>query len=155
MHQPGQKTLIFMTKGDTPLMQTKQAFSAPLIDQRSNYVYYDVRYDQAQYNFIRGQDNDPTSWLYLLKNLAPKENAPFGVQMPMSTTTPANTARLDHGEGGLAIEDREGRRQPLLHDHRANLQSANEDLHADIRAAGRLPHRAQSGSVHRVGLVHF
>jgi len=82
----GQKTLVFLTKGNTPLMQTSQAFSFPLIDQRNNYVYYDIRYDQAQYNFIRGQDNDPTSWLYLLKNLAPKENVPKGLQMPMSTT---------------------------------------------------------------------
>src|SRR5271166_2185196 len=73
--QAGQKTLIFITKGDTPLMQTKQAFSYPLVDQQKNYVYYEVRYDQAQYNFIRGQDKDPTSWLYLLRNLAPKENA--------------------------------------------------------------------------------
>lgn len=86
----GQKMLIFTTKGDTPLMETKQAFSAPLIDQRGNYAYFDIRYDQAEYNFIRGQDNDPTSWLYLLKNLAPKENAQFGVQMPMSTTTPTS-----------------------------------------------------------------
>jgi hypothetical protein len=87
----GPKTLIFTTKGETPLMQTNQAFSFPLIDQQQNYVHYDIRYDQAQYNFIRGQDNDPTSWLYLLKNLTPKENAQFGVQMPMTTTTPANT----------------------------------------------------------------
>jgi hypothetical protein len=89
--QPGEKTLIFSTMSDTTLMQTNQAFSFPLVDQRGNYVWYDVRYDQAQYNFIRGQDNDPTSWLYLLKNLKPKENAQFGVQMPMTTTTPTNT----------------------------------------------------------------
>ena len=82
-----QKTLIFTTKGDSPLMQTKEAFSFPLIDQRSNFVYFDIRYDEAQYNFIRGQDSDPTSWLYLLKNLAPKENTQFGVQMPMTTTS--------------------------------------------------------------------
>jgi hypothetical protein len=82
----GQKTLVFLTKGNTPLMQTSQAFSFPLIDQRNNYVYYDIRYDKAQYNFIRGEDNDPTSWLYLLKNLAPKENVKSGLQMPMSTT---------------------------------------------------------------------
>ena len=82
----GQKTLIFTTKGETPLMQTKQAFSFPLVDQQSNYVYFDIRYDEAEYNFIRGQDSDPTSWLYLLKNLAPKENTPTGVQMPMTTT---------------------------------------------------------------------
>jgi hypothetical protein len=87
----GQKTLIFTSKGNTPLMQTTQAFSFPLIDQRANLVYYDIRYDQAQYNFIRGQDSDPTSWLYLLKNLQPKENAQFGVQMPMTTMTPTPT----------------------------------------------------------------
>jgi hypothetical protein len=82
-----QKALIFTTKGDTPLMQTKQAFSFPLVDQRSNFAYYDIRYDEAQYNFIRGQDSTPSSWLYLLKNLAPVENQPFGVQMPMTTTS--------------------------------------------------------------------
>ena len=82
-----QKTLIFTTKGDSPLMQTKEAFSFPLIDQRSNFVYFDIRYDEAQYNFIRGQDSDPSSYLYLLKNLAPKENTQFGVQMPMTTTS--------------------------------------------------------------------
>jgi hypothetical protein len=86
------KTLIFTSKGNSPLMQTKQAFSFPLIDQRSNYVYYDIRYDQAQYDFIRGQDGDQTSWLYLLKNLAPKENAQYGVQMPMSTSPPSTSA---------------------------------------------------------------
>src|SRR6185503_9506855 len=80
-----QKTLIFTTKGDTPLMQTKQAFSFPLVDQRSNFVYFDIRYDQAEYNFIRGQDSDQSTWLYLLKNLMPKENQQFGVQMPMTT----------------------------------------------------------------------
>ena len=79
-----QKTLIFTTKGETPLMQTKEAFSFPLIDQRNNYVYFDIRYDEAEYNFIRGQDTDPSSWLYLLKNLTPKENEQFGVQMPMT-----------------------------------------------------------------------
>jgi len=83
-----QKTLVFLTKGTTPLMQTQQAFSFPLIDQKNNYVYFDIRYDQAQYNFVRGQDNDQSSWLYLLKSLQPKENAQFGVQMPMTTTTP-------------------------------------------------------------------
>lgn len=86
--QAGEKTLIFSTMSDTPLMQTTQAFSLPLIDQRANYVYYDIRYDQAQYNFVRGVDSDPTSWLYLLKNLQPKENAQFGVQMPKTTANP-------------------------------------------------------------------
>ncbi|MBC8031688.1 MAG: hypothetical protein H7Z16_16515 [Pyrinomonadaceae bacterium] len=90
--QPGAKTLIFVSKGNTPLMETKQAFSFPLVDQQGNYVYYDIRYDQAQYNFIRGQEGQPSTYLYLLKNLAPAENAQFGVQMPMTTApSPAPT----------------------------------------------------------------
>lgn len=88
--QPGQKVLTFFSKGNNPLMQTKQAFSYPLIDQHQNYAYYDIRYDQAQYNFVRGQDSDPTSWLYLLKNLAAKEP----VQMPMSTSSPASLGAI-------------------------------------------------------------
>jgi len=84
---PGQKTLIFTTKGDTALMQTKEAFSFPLVDQRANFVYFDIRYDEAQYNFIRGDDKNQSTWLYLLKNLAPVENQQFGVQMPMTTTS--------------------------------------------------------------------
>ena len=83
--QPGQKILTFLSKGNNPLMQTKQAFSYPLIDQRQNYTWYDIRYDKAQYDFVRGQDGDQTTWLYLLKYLAAKEP----VQMPQSTSQPA------------------------------------------------------------------
>ncbi|MBL8238103.1 MAG: hypothetical protein JNM66_11820 [Bryobacterales bacterium] len=82
---PGQKTLTFSTMSDSQLMQNKQAFSLPLIDQQGNYVYYDVRYNEAQYNFVRGQDATPTSWLYRLVNLGPVEKQKFGVQMPMTT----------------------------------------------------------------------
>lgn len=81
----GQRALIFSTMSDTPVMgaaATKQAFSFPLVDQRGNYVYYDVRYDKAQYEFI------VNNGFYLLKNLAPAENAQFGVQMPMTTASP-------------------------------------------------------------------
>ncbi len=85
--QAGQKVLTFFSKGNNPLMQTKQAFSYPLIDQQKNYVYYDIRYDKAQYEFVRGQDGEQnqSTWLYLYKNLAAKEP----VSMPMSTATPA------------------------------------------------------------------
>jgi hypothetical protein len=81
----GQRALIFSTMSDTPVMgaaATKQAFSFPLVDQRGNYVYYDVRYDKAQYEFIANNG------YYLLKNLAPAENAQFGLQMPMTTASP-------------------------------------------------------------------
>jgi hypothetical protein len=77
---PGQKVFILLSKGDTTLDSINQAFSYPLIDQQKNYVSYEIRYNEAQYNFVRGTDNDNTSWLYLVKNLAPKEP----VQMPAS-----------------------------------------------------------------------
>jgi hypothetical protein len=78
---PGQKVFILLSKGDTTLDQINQAFSYPLIDQQKNYVSYEIRYNEGQYNFVRGKDEDNTTWLYLVKNLAPKEP----VQMPAST----------------------------------------------------------------------
>jgi len=79
----GQKTLIFLTKGDAPLMENQAGVFGPAESiSETIMIYFDIRYDQAEYNFIRGQDNDPTSWLLLLRT-GPKENAQFGVQMPM------------------------------------------------------------------------
>jgi hypothetical protein len=78
---PGQKVFILLSKGDTTLDQINQAFSYPLIDQHKNYVSYEIRYNEAQYNFVRGKDEDNTTWLYLVKNLSPKEP----VEMPAST----------------------------------------------------------------------
>ena len=144
-----QKTLIFITKGDTALMQTKEAFSFPLIDQRSNLVYYDIRYDEAEYNFIRGQDSDPSSWLYLLKNLAPKENAQFGVQMPMTTTSALGSIMV---KAAWRLSTSSRRSQTLLCNQRADLQFADANLHALDRVACWTSHRAQSRSIHGVGV---
>lgn len=47
-----------------------EAFSYPLIDQAKNYILFEMRYNEAQYNFIRGDDADPSSWFYLRKNLS-------------------------------------------------------------------------------------
>jgi len=77
----GQKVFVRYTKGDSVVEIQNQAFSYPLIDQSKNYAVYEIRFNQAQYNFIRGTDSDPTSWLYLAKNLAAKEP----ISMPMST----------------------------------------------------------------------
>jgi len=49
-----------------------EAFSFPLVDQEKNYALFEMRYNKEQYNFVRGQDDDPTSWLYLRKNLVNK-----------------------------------------------------------------------------------
>lgn len=65
------KQLVMVTKGDTDLNDVNQAFSFPLVDQQSNYVYFEVRYNKQQYNWIRGADNTPATWLYLMKNLPP------------------------------------------------------------------------------------
>ena len=61
------------SKSADEMTDTKQAFSFPLVDQNSAYVRYEVRYNQQFYDFVRGDDTVPSSWLYLSKNLAPKE----------------------------------------------------------------------------------
>ncbi|HEX9985755.1 MAG TPA: hypothetical protein VGF69_21025 [Thermoanaerobaculia bacterium] len=69
--QPSDKQLLMVTKGDTELQDVNQAFSFPLVDQQNNFVYYEVRYNQPQYDWIRGADDQPSSWLYLSQNLPP------------------------------------------------------------------------------------
>lgn len=56
-----------------------QAMSVPLIDQNKNYTFSEVRFNDVQYNFIRGDDATPASWLYLKKNLP---TPPAIVNMP-------------------------------------------------------------------------
>ena len=68
---PTDKQFVMVTKGDTELQDLNQAFSFPLVDQQGNYVYYEVRYNQPQYDWIRGADNQPNTWLYLMQNLPP------------------------------------------------------------------------------------
>ncbi|MES1245631.1 MAG: hypothetical protein ABUT39_28755, partial [Acidobacteriota bacterium] len=79
--QPGQKLFVRYSKGDSVLEIDNEAFSYPLIDQKLNYAVYEIAFNESQYNFIRGADNDSTSWLYLVKNLAGKEP----IQMPASS----------------------------------------------------------------------
>lgn len=78
---PGQKVFVRYSKGDSVVEIDNQAFSYPLIDQNLNYAVYEVRFNESQYNFIRGTDSDQSSWLYLVKNLAGKEP----IQMPASS----------------------------------------------------------------------
>ena len=67
--QPGQKAFTFTSKGNSLFNDATQSFSFPLIDQRGGYARYEVRYNQAQYDTIRGADNNPQSWMYLSNNL--------------------------------------------------------------------------------------
>jgi hypothetical protein len=70
---PTDKQFVMVTKGDTELQDLNQAFSFPLVDQQKNFVYYEVRYNQPQYDWIRGKDGDEnkSTWLYLMQNLPP------------------------------------------------------------------------------------
>jgi len=92
--QPGKKALVLQSKRDTPIDEINQAFSYPLIDQHKNYVFYEVRYNRAYYDFVRGQDGDPSSWLYLVKNLAARQKP--AVQMPASSP--------DGGTGAIMLK---------------------------------------------------
>jgi hypothetical protein len=82
----GKKVMLMANKGGSLLDGVDEAFSFPLIDQNHNYAYTEVRFDQPQYDFIRGKDDDPKSWLYLAKNLTQAQIAGKGaIQMPAST----------------------------------------------------------------------
>lgn len=86
---PGQRVFSRIGKGGTLADEVNEAFSEPLIDQDRNYVYFEVRFDEAQYNFIRGQDGDNSTWLYLRPNLVAAENqGGGGIIMPASTGSP-------------------------------------------------------------------
>jgi len=82
------RQMVMVTKGDTILNDLNEAFSFPLIDQQSNPVYFEVRYNQAYYDFVRGADNTPSSWLYLSQNL-PTDYTPVPLPPNSSSTADA------------------------------------------------------------------
>lgn len=83
----GTKVLLMGTKSGTLLQATSQSFSYPLVDQNLNYVYYEIRFNRDQYEFVRGGDKVPESWLYIASNLAAAESkAP--ISMPVSAPQP-------------------------------------------------------------------
>ncbi len=75
----GVKVLVMASKGGTLLDNIDEAFSFPLIDQFRHYARTEIRFDRAQYDFIRDGK------LYLARNLAARQP----VSMPMSR--PPNT----------------------------------------------------------------
>jgi hypothetical protein len=83
--KPTDPQMVMVTKGDTVLSDLNEAFSFPLFDQQSNPVFYDVRYNKAYYDFVRGVDTTPSSWLYLAQNL-PTDYTPVPLP-PNSTST--------------------------------------------------------------------
>ena len=73
--QPGQKAFTFTSKGNSLFNDATQSFSFPLIDQQGGYTRFEVRYNRAQYDTVRGPDGDNTRWMYMATNLA--NNFPF------------------------------------------------------------------------------
>jgi hypothetical protein len=83
----GTKVLLMGTKSGTLLQATSQSFSYPLVDQNLNYVYYEIRFNRDQYDFVRGSDRNKASWLYLAANLEAAE-AKAPISMPISAPQP-------------------------------------------------------------------
>lgn len=57
----GAKVMVMANKGGTLIDGTNEAFSFPLIDQNRHYARTEVRFNKAQYNFVRGLDDNPKS----------------------------------------------------------------------------------------------
>ncbi|HKQ94528.1 MAG TPA: hypothetical protein VJS40_02900 [Aestuariivirgaceae bacterium] len=83
----GRRTLIMSSKVGTVLEDGDEAFSFPLVDQNNNYIFYEVRFNRDQYDFVRGADNNPSSWLYRAVNLmAAEQQGP--ISMPAGAPNP-------------------------------------------------------------------
>jgi len=85
---PTDRQLVMVTKGDTELQDIDEAFSFPLVDQKSNFVYFEVRYNQPYYDFVRGVDTNKSTWLYINSNL-PTNYTP--VPLPPNASSAADS----------------------------------------------------------------
>lgn len=73
---PPQRVLVMTSKVQSLVNDLNQAFSGPLIDQNQNYVRYEIKINQTQYNAIR--DN---RW-FISDNLPKQVNFVSSVQAP-------------------------------------------------------------------------
>ncbi|MDJ0901623.1 MAG: hypothetical protein QNJ55_22765 [Xenococcus sp. MO_188.B8] len=123
--KPGKRVFVMASKIGTVLDETNQAFSLPLIDQNKNYARYEVRFNKAQYNFVRGQNKYSETWLYLLKNLAQAQP----VQMPESTAEPykVGAIMLKGAWREMITEPNEPRRDDLSRYYWVEAQVYNPD----------------------------
>jgi hypothetical protein len=102
----GGKVMTRISEAGSLLSDVNQAFSFPLVDQNNNYIYYEIAYNQTQYDFVRGTDNDQTSWLYLARNLAQAEmKAP--VAMPIGSASPAAPGAMMLKAGWKQLTDKD------------------------------------------------
>ena len=87
----GSKKMVMVNKGGTVLDGLNEAFSFPLIDQNNNYAWTEVRYNQQNYDFVRGTKEDPASQLYIITNLANAQNASSTGAIDMPTSASPST----------------------------------------------------------------
>jgi hypothetical protein len=97
----GQKAFEFISKGNSLFNTAAESFSFPLVDQQLNYARFEVRYNRAQYDTMRGPDADSTKWLYLSRNWA--GNIPF--QMPASTGSSVGSIMIKAAWRPLTAQD--------------------------------------------------
>lgn len=88
-----EKLMLMASKSGTMLDDLNEAFSYPLIDQDSNYVYFEISFNEQQYDFVRGIDNDSTSWLYRAVNLQAAEP----ISMPATSSAGRGAIMLKAG----------------------------------------------------------
>ncbi|HEX6039503.1 hypothetical protein [Longimicrobium sp.] len=99
--QPGQKAFEFISKTNSLFNTAAESFSMPLIDQQRGYARFEVRYNRAQYDTIRGPDGDTTKYLYLSRNWT--GNIPF--QMPASTASSVGSIMIKASWKPLTAQD--------------------------------------------------
>jgi hypothetical protein len=85
------KTLVMTSKGTSVLNDGVQAFSFPLVDNKKEYLMYEVRYARQPYEFMRGADTNNKSWLYLAKNLVGVNQ----VDMPPTQSIQGGVSKVD------------------------------------------------------------
>lgn len=101
------KSLQMMSKVGTVFGDIDEALSYPLVDQNNAYVYFDVRFNKAQYDFIRGEDGQENTWRYLSKNLIGDN---FPVVMPESTKDTVGALMLKGAWKQLSPSEIDGKR---------------------------------------------
>ena len=148
----GTKVLLMGTKSGTLLQATSQSFSYPLVDQNLNYVYYEIRFNRDQYDFVRGSDKIKASWLYLAANLeAAESKAP--ISMPISAPQPyrEGAVMLKAAWKQLAAPDPRYYTVPaVIYDPSSKQPCTTHSGRAD-----RLPHRPQGEGFSAVDLVEL
>jgi hypothetical protein len=86
-----EKLMLMVTKEGTLLDATNETFSVPLVDQNLNYARYEIRFNEPQYDFVRGPDDDSSKWYYRAKNFMDATLKGTPLSMPVFTDQPAYT----------------------------------------------------------------